>query len=235
MDAVAPSGHVARPRLGGHRPLGRRVAGRARAPSGSPSRCAAPHAPETVAQARDRRNGRAGVRAAASCRRCCRTVSWSVSTLPAWRRAGRRPRRGRRPGRPGPARRGLRGLAHPAGAGVRGSGGAVVAGFEMLLHQAARQVELMTGQPAPVAAMRAAGLAAMGAPVSADRPGRRRTAVAGAGTGPGGGSRSGWSSPASSPTGATATSTSAGRPCRGTGRDRARDRAGLGLADLALR
>jgi shikimate dehydrogenase len=44
------------------------------------------------------------------------------------------------------------------------SGGAVVAGFEMLLHQAARQVELMTGQPAPVAAMRAAGLAAAGDP-----------------------------------------------------------------------
>ena len=37
-----------------------------------------------------------------------------------------------------------------------------MSGFEMLLHQAARQVELMTGQPAPVAAMRAAGLAAMG-------------------------------------------------------------------------
>ena len=44
------------------------------------------------------------------------------------------------------------------------SGGAVVPGFEMLLHQAARQVELMTGQPAPVAAMRAAGLAAVGDP-----------------------------------------------------------------------
>ena len=32
----------------------------------------------------------------------------------------------------------------------------------MLLHQAARQVELMTGHAAPVAAMRAAGLAADG-------------------------------------------------------------------------
>jgi shikimate dehydrogenase len=42
------------------------------------------------------------------------------------------------------------------------SGGQVVSGFEMLLHQAARQVELMTGLAAPVAAMRAAGLAAMG-------------------------------------------------------------------------
>ena len=37
-----------------------------------------------------------------------------------------------------------------------------MSGFEMLLHQAARQVELMTGHAAPVAAMRAAGLAAMG-------------------------------------------------------------------------
>jgi shikimate dehydrogenase len=42
------------------------------------------------------------------------------------------------------------------------AGGRVVSGFEMLLHQAARQVELMTGRAAPVAAMRAAGVAAMG-------------------------------------------------------------------------
>jgi shikimate dehydrogenase len=42
------------------------------------------------------------------------------------------------------------------------AGGRVVSGFEMLLYQAARQVELMTGHRAPVAAMRAAGLAAMG-------------------------------------------------------------------------
>ena len=34
--------------------------------------------------------------------------------------------------------------------------GTVVGGAAMLLHQAARQVELMTGQPAPVEAMRAA-------------------------------------------------------------------------------
>lgn len=39
------------------------------------------------------------------------------------------------------------------------AGGAVVGGFEMLLHQAAGQVELMTGHRAPVEAMRAAGLA----------------------------------------------------------------------------
>jgi shikimate dehydrogenase len=37
----------------------------------------------------------------------------------------------------------------------------VVGGLAMLVHQAARQVELMTGQPAPVAAMRAAGEAAL--------------------------------------------------------------------------
>jgi shikimate dehydrogenase len=38
------------------------------------------------------------------------------------------------------------------------SGVVVVSGFDLLLHQAARQVELMTGvKPAPLAAMRAAG------------------------------------------------------------------------------
>jgi shikimate dehydrogenase len=39
------------------------------------------------------------------------------------------------------------------------SGAIVIGGFEMLLHQAAGQVELMTGQAAPTAVMRAAGLA----------------------------------------------------------------------------
>lgn len=40
------------------------------------------------------------------------------------------------------------------------SGAIVVSGFDLLLHQAARQVELMTGlQPAPLEAMRAAGQA----------------------------------------------------------------------------
>jgi shikimate dehydrogenase len=43
------------------------------------------------------------------------------------------------------------------------TGATVVRGFELLLHQAARQVELMTGaRVAPVAEMRAAGLAALG-------------------------------------------------------------------------
>lgn len=37
-----------------------------------------------------------------------------------------------------------------------GAGGTIVSGLEMLLAQAERQVELMTGQPAPSAAMRAA-------------------------------------------------------------------------------
>lgn len=40
-------------------------------------------------------------------------------------------------------------------------GGVVVSGFEMLLHQAVAQVELMTGRPGPVEVMRAAGLAAL--------------------------------------------------------------------------
>ena len=36
------------------------------------------------------------------------------------------------------------------------AGGAVVGGEQMLLHQAAEQVRLMTGHPAPLAAMSAA-------------------------------------------------------------------------------
>jgi shikimate dehydrogenase len=41
------------------------------------------------------------------------------------------------------------------------AGARVVSGFEMLVHQAAEQVHLMTGLPAPVEQMRAAGRAAM--------------------------------------------------------------------------
>ena len=41
------------------------------------------------------------------------------------------------------------------------AGAAVISGFELLLHQAAEQVQLMTGRPAPVGAMRTAGLAAV--------------------------------------------------------------------------
>jgi shikimate dehydrogenase len=45
-----------------------------------------------------------------------------------------------------------------AAAAVTAAGGIVVGGFEMLLHQAVRQVQLMTGfAEVPVEAMRAAG------------------------------------------------------------------------------
>lgn len=46
-------------------------------------------------------------------------------------------------------------------AAAREAGVAVVGGFALLLYQAAGQVTLMTGKPAPVAAMHAAGLAAL--------------------------------------------------------------------------
>jgi shikimate dehydrogenase len=46
----------------------------------------------------------------------------------------------------------------PLAAAAARSGVIVVSGFDLLVHQAARQVELMTGlEPAPLAAMRAAG------------------------------------------------------------------------------
>jgi shikimate dehydrogenase len=44
----------------------------------------------------------------------------------------------------------------PLAASAAATGCAVVSGLELLLHQAAEQVRLMTGRPAPVAAMRAA-------------------------------------------------------------------------------
>jgi shikimate dehydrogenase len=47
----------------------------------------------------------------------------------------------------------------PLAVAARAAGSLVVSGYELLLHQAAGQVELMTGQRAPVEAMRAAGLA----------------------------------------------------------------------------
>ena len=46
------------------------------------------------------------------------------------------------------------------------AGASVVSGFEMLVHQGAEQVHLMTGLVAPVEVMRAAGLAAMAAMAS---------------------------------------------------------------------
>ncbi len=44
----------------------------------------------------------------------------------------------------------------PFAAAASAAGGTVVSGLAMLLHQAAGQVELMTGRPAPLAVMRAA-------------------------------------------------------------------------------
>ena len=44
----------------------------------------------------------------------------------------------------------------PLATSAREAGATVLSGALMLLHQAARQVELMTGRPAPVDAMRAA-------------------------------------------------------------------------------
>ena len=45
----------------------------------------------------------------------------------------------------------------PLGRAAAAAGAVVASGFSMLLHQAAAQVELMTGKPAPLEAMRAAG------------------------------------------------------------------------------
>jgi shikimate dehydrogenase len=47
------------------------------------------------------------------------------------------------------------------GRAATAAGVTVVGGLPMLVHQAARQVELMTGRPAPLEAMRAAGEAAL--------------------------------------------------------------------------
>jgi len=49
----------------------------------------------------------------------------------------------------------------PLAAAAARAGVPVAGGFSLLLHQAARQVELMTGRAAPVGAMRAAGLDAL--------------------------------------------------------------------------
>jgi shikimate dehydrogenase len=52
------------------------------------------------------------------------------------------------------------------------AGATVVGGFEFLLQQAGPQVELMTGRPAPLAAMRAAGLAELARRAASPDPGR---------------------------------------------------------------
>jgi shikimate dehydrogenase len=49
----------------------------------------------------------------------------------------------------------------PLATAARQRGAAVAGGFDLLLHQAALQVHLMTNLPAPLAPMRAAGLAAL--------------------------------------------------------------------------
>jgi len=46
----------------------------------------------------------------------------------------------------------------PLAAAATSAGAVLVSGFDLLLHQAARQVELMTDRPAPIEAMRQAGL-----------------------------------------------------------------------------
>jgi len=51
----------------------------------------------------------------------------------------------------------------PLAVAARRAGIGVAGGFALLLHQAAGQVTLMTGKPAPLAAMRAAGQSALGA------------------------------------------------------------------------
>ena len=50
------------------------------------------------------------------------------------------------------------------------AGSVVVGGYAMLLHQAAAQVELMTGKPAPLEAMRAAGEAELALRARGDDP-----------------------------------------------------------------
>ncbi len=60
----------------------------------------------------------------------------------------------------------------PLAEAASAAGAVVASGFAMLLHQAAAQVELMTGEPAPVAAMRAAGEAELA------RRSRRRASAA---------------------------------------------------------
>ena len=51
---------------------------------------------------------------------------------------------------------------------VEGVGGTVVTGLDLLVHQAVLQFELFTSQPAPLAAMRAAGERALGIAGPAD-------------------------------------------------------------------
>jgi shikimate dehydrogenase len=67
----------------------------------------------------------------------------------------------------------------PLAAAAARTGAIVISGFEMLLHQAAVQVELMTGHPAPVSAMRAAGEAVLTRRSGPPGFSQRRTGVRG--------------------------------------------------------
>ncbi len=81
-----------------------------------------------------------------------------ISTVPAGAAdaAGRpHPRRSTR------VRRRLRPLADPAGGTAQAAGARVVGGLELLVGQAALQVEIWSGRRAPIGAMRAAGEAAL--------------------------------------------------------------------------
>jgi shikimate dehydrogenase len=63
----------------------------------------------------------------------------------------------------------------PLAACWAGAGGTVVGGLDLLVEQAALQVELMTDRrPAPLEAMRAAGKAALSSPLVSDRHSPRR-------------------------------------------------------------
>jgi shikimate dehydrogenase len=57
----------------------------------------------------------------------------------------------------------------PLAQAAAAAGSVVVSGYAMLLHQAAAQVELMTGKPAPLAAMRQAGEAELARRAGAPR------------------------------------------------------------------
>ena len=143
MDAVAASGHVL--------VLGSGATARSAVASLAELGCRAGHLRRArdCTRARDRGAGAPSrawacedVPAAARLPAVLPEVSLVVYDAAGWRRAGVGPRRHSRAWRAGAAaRRGLRGLAHPAGAARSGTRGArVVSGFEMLLHQAARQV-----------------------------------------------------------------------------------------------
>jgi len=70
----------------------------------------------------------------------------------------------------------------PLARAAAAAGAAVASGYAMLLHQAAAQVELMTGKPAPLDAMRAAGEAELARRIA--RPMARGAIVPGARPGP---------------------------------------------------